>query len=235
MDIQYVKTQRGIEEISALFHQARKWGAWIAGGFAAWAAAPDGAEPPAPTDIDIFTSSWRGFNEIGFYLNKYGYHREIETPTAHTYMKQDSKAVQIIVPRDYVTHADVIVDFDFSVCQAVFVSPSKIGIGEYFMEDIGAKRLRIMTVKEPILAIRRIAKYSQKGYAIKPEDVIKIFGRRDDMGAIERQNMIAQYAPDEGWDAGETFISDFYMSYDADDEYDDKPDGYAWRDYGYHD
>lgn len=99
------------------------------------------------------------------------------------------------------------------------------------MEDLAARRLRILKINDPLVSIHRISKYGAKGFDLAPSQALKVLAAWDAMSeeakALLRQDYSRAETPaiddDDpyaygAWLGGERFVS--WDSYD-DDYYDD--------------
>jgi hypothetical protein len=70
---------------------------------------------------------------------------------------------------------EVLNNFDFTVVRAGLVSLDKAIVDVHFKRDEESKRLVFKNIHSPVSSIFRIVKYGQRGYKIKPTELVKMF------------------------------------------------------------
>lgn len=159
-------------------------GAIIAGGFALSVV----MEEKTAKDIDIFFTSKEAFhNTLELFLNPpdeadawafKGYSRvddsEIKDKTRYVALKHDTRPhVQLLKMTWYQDAEHVIDSFDFTISQFAFTNRNFVYNGEAMM-DVARKRIVLHRMQFPASTMRRLIKYTQKGFYACPGSMVKI-------------------------------------------------------------
>ena len=162
--------------------QAFKNVAWIGGGAARFVCSPQEKQPPAG-DVDVFLRQPTSKARIEAALTELGYHKTIDGRLASTWKNTTApRPVQVVHPRiekHLCTYSenpeDILQRLDFSVCRAILLSPTEALVDKDFLQDETDMRLRIKHIVCPLTSVRRIAKYTAKGYSIPMGEIVKLF------------------------------------------------------------
>jgi hypothetical protein len=182
-----VPVRRGIEEMSPLINAALAYGAHIAGGAARWMVSPV-ANPVPTADIDIFPPDQSVFEALEATLMHMGYEKyrggraDMALTFMHPGLKSPTRFVQLVVPRKekHMNTAatnveELLASLDFTVSRAVIVSTGYALVDVDFERDERLRLLRVRHIVCPISSVRRIAKYTTKGYRCRMLEIIKLF------------------------------------------------------------
>lgn len=177
--MQELKVQRGFEEISEIYNSVQKVAegkAWIAGGYPAYCVS-ESKNPPLPGDVDIFPCDEQTWDALYWEFHSqdtFAYRESIRAMTMSFF--EDKPDIQIVRPPDNGNWSikKLMQDFDFTVCKAVLINPETVLVDDCFYVDTREMRLRIENINNPIGAMMRVAKYTAKGYAIAPCEMVKI-------------------------------------------------------------
>lgn len=191
---------RGAEQIAPLFYGVSHLGKFI-GGYVRYMVSPN-LSPAEAGDIDIYPNDVDCVESIKSWIQTYVklekdksggmFH---ETPISVTYTPAVGPKIQIIKPVNQgaiVAHGtleQILNNFDFTVCRAGLLSLTEALVDDSFVEDELKHRLVIKSIHCPIGAIKRIAKYSKKGYYISPSELYKLFSDWDSRSADYKQEL----------------------------------------------
>jgi len=199
--------------------------AWIAGGYAAYCVSQN-IQPPKPGDVDIFPQSERDFMRLCECFYDMCWTQSSSERAISFAIAGIDEDIQVIRPgENHWTPRKLVSDFDFTVCRAVMLSPTCVLVDSWFESDTLNNRLRIMNINNPMGAMMRIAKYSQKGYEIAPSEYVKILEDFQQASPESRQKLLNDFRH-EDWDAWERVRNDEPF---IDDDWDD--DDYPGYDY----
>jgi hypothetical protein len=181
-DLDYLY-KRGIENRlleSLLIHLPD--GAIIAGGFALNIVVGE----KKASDIDFFFTSEAAFNEtLDLFKNPpddddawaykgYKISDEVTKNSRYISLKHDTlPAVQLLKMVWYDSPDHVIDTFDFTIAQFAFTNKAFVFNGEAML-DIAKKRLILHRMQFPASTLRRLVKYTQKGYYACPGSLVTI-------------------------------------------------------------
>lgn len=188
--MQTIKLLRGQDKLAPFFY-GLKDNVKFAGGFIRWMASPS-LNPAPPGDIDL----WANTDDDVFKAQEYCYtvgkmkrgkgdklwH---DSELALTAQYENGQKIQIIKPKNQGaivaagTLQDILNNFDFTIARAGLVDLDTALVDDDFIKDELRKRLVLRTIHCPIGAIKRIAKYNQKGYYISPAELYKLFADWD--------------------------------------------------------
>jgi len=183
----YVKTRllRGFTEVDELFEFIGD-DAIICGGWARWCAS-NHKKPPMATDVDVYCKSEESFEKLRVAFEATGTMPiYAEKPVAITYDKNQTRfpgcpRIQLIKPMvkgrvvTMGSSEEILDNFDFSVVRACIVSSREVLVDEHFLEDEEKRVLRINNIHCPISTMYRVIKYIDKGYWIRPMELVKLF------------------------------------------------------------
>ncbi len=184
-----VPSKRGIYEITELYKLVNTYGGMICGGYARYCASPHKSPVPAD-DVDVFfptQSLYDAFinDEIKYKhdsSNPNGMWSAKESSTGYTFVPSAEnrfsqlKQIQFLKPE--FSGSDVystINRFDLSIIRAGFLDLNTIIVDPDFMKDESNYNLRIKRIQTPLGTLSRLMKYSNCGYKISPEEMIKSF------------------------------------------------------------
>jgi len=185
----HVPIRRGMDQMRPLVQAASACGSLIAGGVVRWMCSP--AKQPAPTtDVDIFPPDRERLEMLERQLIRLGYERSsLRDTMAVTYKHHELKesrspaaVVQLVLPRTTAfmntaaaTVRGLLCTLDFTVVRAAIVSETRALVDVDFERDEQLRSLRVRHIVCPISSVRRIAKYTGKGYRINTVEIIKLF------------------------------------------------------------
>lgn len=176
---------RGFTEVSDLFEFIGD-DAIICGGWARWCASTH-KKPKLASDVDVYCKSEESFNKLRDAFAATGKMPVYaEKPVAITYDKAQTMfpgcpRIQLIKPMvqgrvvTMGTASEILDNFDFSVVRACLLSPKEVLVDEHFAEDEENGVLRINNIHCPISTMYRVIKYIDKGYWIRPMEMVKLF------------------------------------------------------------
>ncbi len=136
-------------------------------------------------DIDVFGATKELLSMVATNLKTGRNGRLHYTDNAITLLSPPRMPIQFITRWLYISSAEILASFDFTVCQALVrwnPSDSKwVGeCNERFYSDLASKRLRYtcpMREEEVGGSMLRVIKFVEKGYHISPESLGKVIGR----------------------------------------------------------
>ena len=182
-----LKVRRGAELMAPLIRAAAECDAIIAGGAVRWMCSPL-SDPVGSADVDVFPPTKGKLEALEGRLLAMGYERinEARSEMARTYRKASAPApagfVQLVEPRTHAhmntaagSAAELLETLDFTVARAALLSGSTALVDADFEHDERLKLLRIRHIVCPISAVRRIAKYTAKGYNCRMLEIVKLF------------------------------------------------------------
>jgi hypothetical protein len=195
-----VTVLRGAAQIAPLFYGFGHRCKFI-GGFVRWMVSPN-LDPVPAGDIDIYPNSpddsvaiqdWI-MNNIPLEKVK-GNQFMHETDISVNFKPKSGNKLQVIKPVNQghiVANGSleqILENFDFTVCRAGLVSLTEALVDDEFIQDEMKKKLTIKSIHCPIGAIKRIAKYSMKGYYISPAELYKLFNDWDRRSADYKEEL----------------------------------------------
>lgn len=201
-----LKVRRGAELMAQLIRAAAECDSIIAGGAVRWMCSPlsetmDGKNGGlvGSNDVDIFPPSNEKLEALEARLLDMGYSRleDERGDMARTYRKpsvpKPAGHVQLVVPRRSAfmntsagTAAELLETLDFTVARAALLSASVALVDADFEHDERRKLLRIRHIVCPISAVRRIAKYTAKGYHCRMLEIVKLFAEWSERARAEQ-------------------------------------------------
>jgi hypothetical protein len=156
----------------------------VAGGFCR-----DSITARDPKDIDIFATDdavmKRAIEWFGWNASEYGSKVTANAVTFHPFFNRELADVQFITRVYYDFHEELILSFDFSVCQVEVCFDPQSGrfqghCSELFWKDIRDEKATYTAPdrdEDPGASILRAFKFSYKGYKISEADVTSMLGR----------------------------------------------------------
>lgn len=194
MDGQFVTMSvvRGIEELKPLWKVINHSTAFIAGGYARYCVTKE-ANPAIANDVDVFCKTVEAYEEHKNKFKELGFVVEHENKWSITYAKQLTAEwsklpkIQLIKPVTtpdgtlYGSVVDVLSAFDFSISRVAFLTETVALVDKTFEADDKAKRITICSVTNPVKIVRRLVKYSKKGYFVQNWEIAKIFKKWDEL------------------------------------------------------
>jgi len=199
----YTKTRllRGFTEVQDLFDFIGD-DAIICGGWARWCASNNKNPKPA-SDVDVYCKSEESFEKLRLALEATNAMPVYaEKPVAITYDKDQTRfpgcpRIQLIKPMvqgrvvTMGTSEEILDNFDFSVVRACIVSSREVLVDEHFIEDEEKRVLRINNIHCPISTMYRVIKYIDKGYWIRPMELVKLFVDWENRPADYREQLVS--------------------------------------------
>lgn len=184
--VKCVDIVRGKEQLApflALFGSRSKF----CGGFIRYACSPN-TEPALAGDLDCYPNNMEDYDAFKSELTQMGY-KPFESAVASSYYFESGPLkgaikLQVIKPINAGaivasgTMDDIINSFDFTVVRIGIPANSTLSFAwadDDFLQDELHKNIRIKNIHCPISAIKRIAKYVNKGYTIKPFELLKLY------------------------------------------------------------
>lgn len=117
-------------------------------------------------DYDLFFTDTSKIEATKKYFLKKGYTKVFECPQGKliTFKDEDTK-VQIINKRDYSSCNDIIGSFDITACCAAYDGKEFYKHNRFVFDNLN-KLINLNAIEYPIATMKRIAKYSQKGFRL---------------------------------------------------------------------
>ena len=176
--------------------------AWIVGGAARFVCSPQMNLPPAG-DVDVFLRQPTSKARIEAILGELGYQKTSDGRLASTWMNATWKRpVQVVLPRTEKhlcscseNPEDILQKLDFSVCRALLLSPMEALVDVDFLKDEIGMRLSIKHIVCPLTSVRRIAKYTAKGYKISMGEILKLFAEWSERATETETETAAEVTP----------------------------------------
>lgn len=119
-------------------------------------------------DYDLFFTDTSKISYVQEYLlgNKYSLIFQCPKGELSTYFNAESKTkVQLITKRQYNDMQDLISSFDITACCCAYDGET-FEKNDRFIFDVLNKLININKIEYPVATMKRIAKYSQKGYTL---------------------------------------------------------------------
>ena len=173
---------------------------WIAGG-----AVRALYENETPVDVDIFSRNALSHATIKASLSAAGYEPVFSNGMLARYKRQlgdRTLSVDVVVPRtaQYMTTEgnieSILGSFDFTVARAALLtsllSNPTLLVDTDFTKDVKDKRLVIKNIVCPLGAVKRIAKYTAKGYKISLQEILKLFVAYRERQMDELENLLGR-------------------------------------------
>lgn len=183
--------KRGFNLIASIFQDVTSRGGIFAGSFPAWCAFDDKHEfPPKPGDVDVFPRNQLAHQCLKefFALHEQMYLlRESNWAITYYWRTRDANGdengldIQLINPIGEIDADKLLKTFDLRVAKAAFISPTELIVAAGFYTSMYNKILEIDRINHPFASLRRVVKYSRKGFDIAPLELLKIFDAWDAM------------------------------------------------------
>lgn len=187
LDYKKATIWRELDTIKLIFELTKGKG-FIAGGFARYCVS-ERSNPNCPGDIDVFTGDMGIFTDIflAFKANPFLKQRsdtEIETKFEYVFkegFKKEVLNIQLIKPvhisnmnskGDFIS---VLTNFDFTISKAAILPNGEAWVHHQFERDDNEGNLVIEKIHCPISSMKRVIKYTQKGYTIESKELLKLF------------------------------------------------------------
>lgn len=187
LDYKKATIWRELDTIKLIFELTKGKG-FIAGGFARYCVS-ERSNPNCPGDIDVFTGDMGTFTDIflAFKANpslKQRSDTEIETKFEYVFkegFKKEVLNIQLIKPvhisnmnskGDFIS---VLTNFDFTISKVAILPNGEAWVHHQFERDDNGEHLVIEKIHCPISSMKRVIKYTQKGYTIESKELLKLF------------------------------------------------------------
>jgi len=178
---------RGLDLLGPLVDAALSCNSHIAGGAVRWMCSP--LKDPVPTaDVDIFPPDASKLLALAARLQGMGYkrhataHNQMALSFEHESLAAPAKLVQLVIPRktahlntSAVGAEELLSKLDFTIARAAVIGTKRALVDADFMRDEHLRLLRVRHIVCPISCVRRIAKYSAKGYRCRMLEIMKLF------------------------------------------------------------
>lgn len=140
---------------------------WLAGG--AIRHALSGGTLTDETDFDYFFSSEGGYNQAVERAEAKGWTLSKTTPNHSEYLVTNPDAplpyrVQLIKAVYAASCTDLIDRFDYTICQFAVDTDGILWCGDHSLWDLARKRLAVHRITFPVSSLRRLLKYTSKGF-----------------------------------------------------------------------
>jgi len=119
-----------------------------------------------PQDYDLFFIDTSKIEYVkGYFLGK-GYSKVFDCPEGKltTFKNEDTK-VQLINKREYTDCSDIISSFDITACCAAYDGEQFYKHNRFVFDNLN-KLINLNAIEYPMATMKRIAKYSQKGFRL---------------------------------------------------------------------
>lgn len=137
-------------------------GVVLAGGALRFLVDPD----DTPQDYDLFFTDTSKIDSIKAKLLCKGYSKVFECPEGKlTTFRNEYIKVQLINKREYTSCMDIISSFDITACCAAYDGEQLYKHNRFVFDNLN-KRINLNTIEYPMATLKRIAKYSQKGFKL---------------------------------------------------------------------
>lgn len=119
-----------------------------------------------PQDYDIFFTDTSKIEQTKDYFLRKGYSKVFECPEGKLVtFKNEYTKVQLINKRDYSSCLDIISSFDITACCAAYDGKEFYKHNRFVFDNLN-KIINLNTIEYPMATMKRIAKYSQKGFRL---------------------------------------------------------------------
>lgn len=120
----------------------------------------------SPQDYDIFFTDTSKIEQTKEYFLRKGYTKVFECPEGKlvTFKNEDTK-VQLINKRPYADCLDIISSFDITACCAAYDGKEFYKHNRFVFDNLN-KLINLNAIEYPMATMKRIAKYSQKGFRL---------------------------------------------------------------------
>lgn len=118
------------------------------------------------SDFDLFFKNFQGVTALREKLLAAGWENVFSCPEEKLFtFKKGQHKLQLICESEYSSPTQLIESFDISACVAAYYQ-GEVFFTREFVRSVFKRRARIQNVTFPVATIKRIVKYSQKGYSI---------------------------------------------------------------------
>jgi hypothetical protein len=179
--------KRGTDVIKLVFEISGGEG-FIAGGFARYCLS-NLTNPSIPGDIDLFCHDEKTYERI---LERFSNHPKcvkksnttIETKFEYRINSgyhQNGYSIQLIKPIQILNmvseggYTEILSNFDFTVSKAAILPTLEAFVWHSFHDDDACKALIVDHIHCPISSMKRVIKYTQKGFSIESVELLKLF------------------------------------------------------------
>lgn len=128
-------------------------------------------------DIDVYCDKKYSFDKIIDSIMTDGYKPIFISNKAVTFSKGSvsEKPIQVMHYRWFKDEQDILNDFDFSACMAVYSNEKGFYLGDDFLLSLASRFVKInINTKYPLISLLRVDKYKEKGFKFKKSDILKL-------------------------------------------------------------
>lgn len=119
-----------------------------------------------PQDYDLFFTDTSKIDSVKAKLLRKGYTKVFECHEGKlTTFKDEDIKVQLINKRDYSSCEDIISSFDITACCAAYDGEQFYKHNRFVFDNLN-KLINLNAIEYPMATMKRIAKYSQKGFRL---------------------------------------------------------------------
>lgn len=116
------------------------------------------------SDFDLFFKSFEAVQPLRTRLEEEGWEKVFECPKGFLYTyKKNKHKVQLICETEYASIEELLNTFDVSACIAGYYD-GLVHYSREFVRSVRTKKLRTCNVTFPVATLKRLIKYSAKGY-----------------------------------------------------------------------
>lgn len=116
------------------------------------------------SDFDLFFKSFEAVQPLRTKLEEDGYEKVFECPKGFLYTyKKNKHKVQLICETEYASVEELLGSFDVSACVSGYYG-GLVYYSREFVRSVRTKKLRTCNVTFPVATLKRLIKYSAKGY-----------------------------------------------------------------------
>lgn len=134
---------------------------WVAGG--AVRNAFEGHQQPQK-DVDFYCRSPEHAERLGFLLARQGWNPSFSSQYSETFTHEKISYKAQIVNHTYESIEDCLAHIDWTVAQCAYAE-DRFYFGDWTLQDLESKRLRVNRLQPPGNLIPRLVKYVQYGYS----------------------------------------------------------------------
>lgn len=122
-------------------------------------------------DYDLFFTDTSKIDSVKAKLHRKGYTKVFECPQGKlvTFKNEDTK-IQLINKRDYLDCYDIISSFDITACCAAYDGKEFYKHNRFVFDNLN-KLINLNAIEYPMATMKRIAKYSQKGFRLTTQAI----------------------------------------------------------------
>ena len=128
------------------------------------------------SDFDLFFKTFQGVTALREKLLSAGWTNTFSCPEEKLFSyKKGQNKIQLICEREYFSPQELIESFDITACVCAY-HEGIIFFTREFVRSVFRKQARIQNVTFPVATIKRIVKYSHKGYSVSQasEDFVRL-------------------------------------------------------------